>query len=614
MPSCGGSPGPTRVLAWLLATFLALVLPPALPGATGAAGEEFPCEVVQPLDRGSPRAVGATSAAAPVCLDCGVERLEYLDLPGEMLHQLWRHPGRYVEVLLPDDRPAGALNAQELRELIDLLDLAYEGYADLMGAEPAGDGRLQVAFLWAREGGRGLQGMKGVEIYASIESGLRRTLRFGALDWILLHELAHNFDLYSLRTQYVPDHFHAWTAFIDPYMPYFLQVGDNTPSKRRDRAGLVRPPRSPAETLRLTVHGTWWPLLDDPQSSWESCVLTDACFWDARHHWGAFHFYLASQFGVWTTREFFRALAVRAAQPIGVLPPAREEVWLEAWADATRSDVTCYAEALRWHTSEALRERIRQRYGSHAPLCADDDGDGFRRIEGDCDDGDPLVHPGRRERENGIDDDCDGHVDELLVAAEPGAPQEIPFPSELAASGRPGEKQEFRFLPGRGPVAWTEVCYEGQAGGGFVFLKGNREGQAEGYRGACLYGKVATRQSGPVRFRHDTREPGEYRVTVAPGDPWPVRWATLAEPVVTAGQVRFRVTSDLSRIAERPTHVRFWVTGTGWVATRRFRRQTRGSWTLPPDVPAGRFGVRAQLLRNGVPISQPSPMRIFEIG
>lgn len=45
----------------------------------------------------------------------------------------------------------------------------------------------------------------------------------------------------------------------------------------------------------------------------------------------------------------------------------------------------------------------------------DDDGDGQAEVEGDCDDDDPQVYAGARERPNCRDDDCDSEVDEGLT-------------------------------------------------------------------------------------------------------------------------------------------------------------------------------------------------------
>ncbi len=48
----------------------------------------------------------------------------------------------------------------------------------------------------------------------------------------------------------------------------------------------------------------------------------------------------------------------------------------------------------------------------------DRDGDGVTDADGDCDDADPAVYPGAEELCDGIDNDCDGEVDELVLRLE----------------------------------------------------------------------------------------------------------------------------------------------------------------------------------------------------
>ncbi|MDP7112673.1 MAG: MopE-related protein, partial [Myxococcota bacterium] len=48
----------------------------------------------------------------------------------------------------------------------------------------------------------------------------------------------------------------------------------------------------------------------------------------------------------------------------------------------------------------------------------DGDGDGFSELDGDCDDMLASIHPGAAEQANGVDDDCDGDVDEGLELPE----------------------------------------------------------------------------------------------------------------------------------------------------------------------------------------------------
>ncbi|MFT4974226.1 MAG: hypothetical protein ACI8S6_000108 [Myxococcota bacterium] len=44
--------------------------------------------------------------------------------------------------------------------------------------------------------------------------------------------------------------------------------------------------------------------------------------------------------------------------------------------------------------------------------CYDDDGDGYQEDEGDCNDADPTINPSALEQLNHLDDDCDGTIDE----------------------------------------------------------------------------------------------------------------------------------------------------------------------------------------------------------
>ena len=55
--------------------------------------------------------------------------------------------------------------------------------------------------------------------------------------------------------------------------------------------------------------------------------------------------------------------------------------------------------------------------GLTATTDPDADGDGFTVGDGDCDDGDAAVNPGATELCNGVDDDCDGDVDEEAADA-----------------------------------------------------------------------------------------------------------------------------------------------------------------------------------------------------
>ena len=76
----------------------------------------------------------------------------------------------------------------------------------------------------------------------------------------------------------------------------------------------------------------------------------------------------------------------------------------------------------------------------------DADGDGTRADAGDCDDLDPARRPGLQELTvDGVDNDCDGLVDEDVVAATPqpmpttSAPTPSPSPTGIIVCADAGE-------------------------------------------------------------------------------------------------------------------------------------------------------------------------------
>ena len=70
--------------------------------------------------------------------------------------------------------------------------------------------------------------------------------------------------------------------------------------------------------------------------------------------------------------------------------------------------------------------------GEPDPLEVDDDQDGYTENEGDCDDTDPSITPGRVDGCDGVDEDCDGRTDEDAVDEDPYEPNDT-TPADLGS-------------------------------------------------------------------------------------------------------------------------------------------------------------------------------------
>jgi hypothetical protein len=136
--------------------------------------------------------------------------------------------GKYVSYLMADTMIGGnGLSRDEIRQLVDLTDVLYAHMTEIVGAEPSGDGLLTIALLNPGRdfGGKGWVGSKGVEMYEGYALTYRKDFLAGCAPNPVVHELAHNFDIYNAYISHDGNNYHAWTAFLIPYVQYYSQAG-----------------------------------------------------------------------------------------------------------------------------------------------------------------------------------------------------------------------------------------------------------------------------------------------------------------------------------------------------------------------------------------------------
>lgn len=554
------------------------------------------------------RAAAVQVLAGPAAEAGRGERVSYRAFNGKT-YKLNRFRGRHVDLLLPDAwiRPR-ALSAAEVRAYVDRTDWIYQHLLDLVGAPPAGKGRLPVAIVPDTCGfGCALRGWKGVEMkdFPELRASLWQEIAEDIPSGVFVHELTHNFDLFSEYVAYSPDSAHAWTNFISFYYSVYAREGHQNAASDEI-----------AEHW-LSVVGRYFM---DSEADWETCVRDGGCedrLIFSELAWAGFGFKLALLDGPQTVRGFMAFLRQhRKSHRPAATPEEKNDLYVEALAAGARRDLSCVADAWRWPVSDRLRNRMHRLYRTN-PDCQDRDLDGLTPLQGDCNDRRATVRPGAAERLPQVDDDCDGRVDESVWNEPAGgdfaALTEVTLPAEIVATASDADSDMFLIdVPWPGRVS-VEFC--SPAAGSFVLSD-----EAGAHReplfvsdGICAQAMYVLE---PGAWRAEVylgqAEGIAYSIAVESGSPVPpTPWAGTAPPLKQENRFVLTSTAVLPP-PPGPAEVRFWVSGHGIVGTVPYSDAASFVWQPPPGVDpvAEELTYRAQLLVRSAPaytITRPQP-------
>jgi hypothetical protein len=540
---------------------------------------------------------------------------EYTAFNGQT-HLLTVFEGAHTALLLPPQwlAPVG-MDEDEIRNLLELADLAYLHFSDLLGAEPQGDGKLTMAVVPETCGvGCALLGRKAQEYRASptFLQQVRAQLAQGALHSTIIHEFAHNFDLFHPYLAFWnEDPVHAFTSFADRYLEVFARSG--------------RPRLDPDELLEGFVRQFHWRYVNETGASFETCMLGDQpCegleALNRNRIWAGLWFRFAALHGPAAVRRAMGSLLEQLGQTRAKRePPAdtvaeRNDRTLRAMAAGAGLNIGCYLETWKWQASAELLAELEATWGTYNPFCEDADGDGFSPVQGDCDDADPAVAPGASEVVDGRDTSCSGFVDDVLRGGN------LALQSDLGVPGRfqdslsasvvagpltlpPGERLLFNLCAEGGAMT---IDLEGSAGSASTRLA--REGDC------VLEGLTpAPGESLQLTLTAQDGQP-EYRLTLITTPAWPRSFAEPFPPADAGGsaQLRTRVAS-LTDALGAPDELRHFVAGLGWVAASPFAFDSAVG--LPQGLAMGaRSAYRSQAYFQGVPVTGPSARARFRVG
>jgi uncharacterized protein (TIGR03437 family) len=533
------------------------------------------------------------------------QEITYTSFSGQS-YTLNAYSGKYVRYALPNSwLGANGLSAQDVSQLVDSTDLLYAHMAEIVGSEPGGDGLLMIAVIdVGSHGGLAEIGSKRAEISNTILDYTKSYVARGLVPEIVIHEMAHDFDVYHGYLGYYNDWGHAWTSLLISYMQVYSRSGSLT--------------LGPDELLNQAIQddtGPWYA--PGAGATWADCVRNgggcEASGVKANEAWAGFVLQYARLHGPGALKRALLYLrdykAAHAAAPS--TPEAKNDLLITALATGSGANIGCETAAWRWSMTDSERASLAQGFTAD-PFCADADGDGYMPLQGDLDDHNPNVHPGAVEVINGIDDDCNGIIDDVLFKEsgdfgnDAQTAQALTVPSHIQGHAALGDHDVFRLEA----AASLQLDVEGRSPGSFhgMLMLESADGLDNNNGFTIPAGQTAKstftlERPGTwlITVLPDAGAEGDYEVKLARAKPLLNPVQLSISPGATAGSVHIQASVDLNRqYTAAPTHIRFWISNEGFVKILPVMPSTAFEWTVASNWVVG---VRAQLMWGDIPVS-----------
>jgi len=539
--------------------------------------------------------------------------VQYQSFSFPTIFTLHAFSGKYVSYLFPEDQiGVNGLSKDEIRELVDLTDVMYAHMMEIVGGEPSGEGLLTIAMINPGYdfGAKGWVGKKGVEMYQGYGLRYKNDFLAGCVPNPVVHEMSHNFDLYNAYISHNGNNVHAWTGFLIPYAQYYSQAGASwhgkvvSPRTLLDQA--IDIDLDPWDNAGTTV-------------SWNQCVKAGSGCADkeiyANETWAGIFLRYARLHGAAAVKRSLRY--VSAYKEAHATPPAtaeaKNDILVSAFAAGAEANVACEVSSWNWPVSTEAQGLMSITFPAQNPLCGDIDNDTYSPARGDHNDSNSSIRPDAVEMLNGLDDDCDANVDDVLfrevddVSADIHSAQYVSVPGHIighTATADDSDSYQIQIDTPRSLNIWAKGMGKSFSGWFELRYANDPDTTAPVYLPYEIVGATV------VPFDRA----GTWILTVKPwtgaGEAYELFFGKIDRVFSPQLQViapaksdtiLVNVTIDQDSFKEPiPTSARLWVEGLGFVAEQSFRPVITFKLKLPTTY---NIRLRAQLIYADSPLS-----------